>query len=125
QAHIVLVLGPLGARGRKAQPYMRGHMVCRHAETLVEHQAEQMLRGGIALLGAAPVPVGRERIVLRDTTTVLVHEAEIGLGARIAPFARGPDFLDRARKVTGPKCAMERSALRRNECRKRKRNANH
>ena len=64
-----------------------------HAQALVVHQAEQMLRRRVALLGGAAIPVDRHPVILRHAAPVLVHEPEIALRSRIASFGRGPDPL--------------------------------
>src|SRR5207237_3178571 len=99
QAHIVLVLGALGARGREIEPDVRGDVVGRNTQALVVHQAEQMLRRRIALLGAAAVPIERQRVALRYAAPILVHEAEVALCARVAALSREPETCGGARIV--------------------------
>src|SRR6185503_18268756 len=119
------MVGALGARGRKAQPHMSRNVIGRDAKSLVEHQAKQMLRSRISLLGAAPVPVGGKRVVLRHAAPVLIHEAKEGLRARIATLRRRSDALDGAWKVARAVSAVEWRAQRRDRHPKGKRQAEH
>src|ERR1043165_7106079 len=102
---------------------MGRHVVGRDAKPLVEHQAEEVLRGRIALLGAAPVPVGRERVVLGHAAAFLLRDPEVALCARAAALGGGRDAPDGTGIVTGPIGAIEWRSLGRRDCREGKRYA--
>jgi hypothetical protein len=67
-------------------------MIGRHAVPFVVGEPKQMLRGRVALLGAAPVPVGGKDAILRHAAPGRVHESELRLRARIAAFGRKRDL---------------------------------
>ena len=55
------------------------NVIARHAAALLIHPAELVLRGGIALLGAAAIPENGPRVVLLDTAANLKHPTQIVL----------------------------------------------
>jgi hypothetical protein len=71
-------------RGGEVEPHVRLDDVLLDPVALVVQQAEHVLRGRLALVGGAEIPVGRHVVVLRHAAAGRIHVAEIGLRARVA-----------------------------------------
>ena len=62
-------------------------VVLDHARAVVVHEAQNDLRGGIALVDGPEVPEHRLFVILKNALAFAVDEVQIGLGAGMALVA--------------------------------------
>src|ERR1700728_755096 len=120
----IVALSPGRPRGRQIKPHVCQDVILRNTQTLVVHQAELILRTGVAQFAGETKPVRRLDVILRDAIAVGIHQTEIRLRPRVAMPRQGTEYCNSGGIVVATESghAILRPRRRRTGCKKRKGN---